>query len=270
MSTAVTPEITINNTAAEIRAAMDAQAAAEVQPVESVPAETPSVPSSPEWGQMAENPDGTYQVTLATGEVFKGTAREVIAKQAEAQYNTKRWGLDWKQKAESAQPQQTDPSLAPSGIDPAIEAEQLRQYQRQLGLEAFSASLGVPIEQVPQVLQQHQQAQAAWQINSNYMDFVTACHDFQETPENNAALMSYLREPTDGRVWSADEMRVAWARAVYDKRATPYVPPNVPPAPSRPPMMPSSGATQTANEPNYWTMPKDQLKKLAFGDGNGY
>ena len=75
MSTAVTPEITINNTAAEIRAAMEAQAAAEVQPVESAPVvETPSAPSSPEWGQMAENTDGTYQVTLATGEVFKGTA----------------------------------------------------------------------------------------------------------------------------------------------------------------------------------------------------
>ena len=266
MSTAVTPEITINNTAAEIKAAMEAQAAAEVQPVESAPIETPSAPSSPEWGQMAENPDGTYQVTLATGEVFKGTAREVIAKQAEAQYNTKRWGLDWKQKAESSQPQQTDPSLAPPAIDPAIEAEQLRQYQRQLGLESLSAALGIPVEQVPQVLQQHEQAQLQWQINSTYMDFVTACPDYQETPENNAAMLDYLNAvPANGRFWSADDLRVAWARAVYDKKANPFVPPQ-PPAPVfRPPMMPTNGAASQANEPNPWTMPKDQLKKLAFG-----
>ena len=88
----------------------------------------------------------------------------------------------------------------------------------------------------------------------------------RDVQKTHAALMSYLNAvPANGRFWSADDMRVAWARAVYDKRANPYVPPNYRLHRSRPPMMPSSGATQTANEPNPWTMPKADLKKLAFG-----
>ncbi len=38
--------------------------------------------------------DGVYHVSLLTGEIFKGTADEVITSLSEAHVNTKRWAQD--------------------------------------------------------------------------------------------------------------------------------------------------------------------------------
>jgi len=55
--------------------------------------------------EVTKLPDGRISAKLETGEVFEGDPLEVTQKMAEAHVNTKRWGQEWKQKAEAPPPQ---------------------------------------------------------------------------------------------------------------------------------------------------------------------
>ena len=70
--------------------------------------------------------NGRISAKLETGEVFEGDPLEVTQKMAEAHVNTKRWGQEWKQKAEAVPPVQQTPTTVQPPVD-ANEA-QLQQY----------------------------------------------------------------------------------------------------------------------------------------------
>lgn len=72
-------------------------------------------------------PDGKMHIELETGEVFDGDPLEVTQKMADAHVNTKRWGQEWKQKAEGSSNHQQPPvTQQPAAVDP--QQAQLQSY----------------------------------------------------------------------------------------------------------------------------------------------
>lgn len=253
------PEVTINNSAAEIKAAMEAP----VTPVVETPAPAPVVPqpTQAEWGQLAKNPDGSYQVTLATGEVFKGSADEVIAKQAEAHVHTKRWAQEIKTKAETpAAPVVETPQESPDDI--ATRNWLVEQTAKAFGMtpDEYRAA----VQQVFNTTQQTVQITRQQELNNAWLDFTQACPDFVDTPETCSALVEYL--PADvvaqKRVPSSDDLKRAHAAALYDKKYQPGQVTAQQPHVPVPPVMPSSGASTTVGEVDPYKIPIAELKKL--------
>lgn len=269
-----TPEITINNTAEEIRAAIETQAQPPATPAAAPTPDPAPQPVQGEWGQYTKNQDGSYQVTLSTGEVFKGSADEVIAKQAEAHVNTKRWAQE---KVNQAQP-------TPQPTVPQFSAEDVSLNN--WFLESLGRALTMTPEQyTPNALQfvgllnqMYSGSQSAaesareMQAQTAYIDFCQSCPDFADTDDQVKALLSYLPQDMQGekptRIPNAEDFKRAHAMALYDKKYAPAVAPtNSAPQVPRAPLMPSSGVSTQGAEPNPWAMPMDQLKKAAFPQG---
>ena len=258
MSTqAVTPEVPTNTT--DIKAAWEAQVTPPTQatsPAEPEPAAPPAPPAEkPAWGSLSKNDDGSYQVTLATGEVFKGTADEVIAKQAEAHVNTKKWGQDWKQKFETAQPQNTPPTAS----QPQESPEEIATREWMIG--QLAKALNVTPEQFKSVVPQMFEVTQKQTVNAAWADFTQACPDYADTPENAAALVEYLPQEViaQQRPPSAKELRDAHLNAMYDKKYQPVVPAQSTSAPPRPPAMPSSGTAATVPPKDPSRMTKEEI-----------
>lgn len=219
------------------------------------PAVTPAAPAAPEWGQMAKGEDGTYQVTLATGEVFKGTADEVIQKQAEAHVQTKRWGQEWKQKADAATPA-APATPAPVAVDPAVQAT------RDWMLAEQAAALGMTAEEYKARVQMVFQTSDAMATNIAIADFHKMCPGYVDTPENSEAIKAYFPDNFD-HFPTAQELKQAYALAVVDGKITPAAPQAAQPAQARPVPMPAANATQTAVNVDAWKMPLEDLAKAA-------
>jgi hypothetical protein len=130
--------------------------------------------------------DGTFEVKLETGEVFKGDPMEVTTKLAEAQVNTKRWGQGFKQELETLKATPPSPVVPPTPPTPqAAEEAQLQGYlveqtARGLGFKdaaAYRAKLANVLETTEEV-----------RNNLVATNFMQQCPDFPNTPESISAL----------------------------------------------------------------------------------
>lgn len=243
----------------ELRAAV----MAEPQPV-AAPEPQPT-PVAPEWGQMSKADDGTYQVTLTTGEVFKGTADEVIQKQAEAQYNTKRWAQEWKQKAEAVpvapvQPPQQPPVPQSTPEELAAEDWVASAYER-----ALARRLGLTVDEL-----RTRQTVSIESSPANFQDrqvngFTTMCPDWVETPENLAEMKKLFNGvELEYGFPTTQQLDLAWNYLKGKGLVKPMQ--AVPPAqPMRlPPPTPGATGSQPPSTQGAWTMPLDQLRAAAF------
>jgi len=136
--------------------------------------------------KVEQSEDGkTMKVQLETGEVFEGDPISVTNKMAEAHVSTKRWGQEWKTKAE------TPPAATP--VPPAANQEEanlqkylLDQQAKALGL-SDGAALKARLEQMGQITERvANQAVAA--------DFMNACPDFPNTQPAIDAISKKVEE----------------------------------------------------------------------------
>lgn len=251
MSTAATtPEITQTSPAVEPQAA--------AQPTPTTPSVEPSAAPpapQPEWGNISKNTDGSYEVKLATGEVFKGTADEVIAKQAEAHVNTKRWAQEIRRVATGTpQPQ------------PQLTQEQIVQRDTQRWvMSQVAAALNIDPERFPQIVNEMYANTQQSAMRSAWADFTSSCPDYADTPQNAEAIVDYLPQDViaQQRPPSSEELRRAHAIAIYEKRYQPVSQQSQTASTPVPPIMPSSGGGSSAPEANLMKMPMAQLKAMA-------
>lgn len=127
------------------------------------------------------------KVELETGEVFEGDPIEVTNKMAAAHVSTKKWGQEWKAKAEAP------PVVTPPPVTPNANAEEL-QLQKYL-LEQTAKGLGynsaeeykADLAKVKSVTErQANQAVAA--------DFIQQCPDFPNSEASIEALKTKMEK----------------------------------------------------------------------------
>lgn len=226
-------------------------------------------------------PDGKLHVELETGEKFDGDPLEVTTKLAEAQVNTKRWGQEWKSKAETPPTPTVTPTATPA---PTAEEKQLQDYLA----SQLAASLNLKPEELkslPTVLATHQQAVVEWRRNNAMLSFQSkhpefpnsdeaseklverAEKDFQvdidalalANPEQAAAVLSaaHLACVNDGtyKPLSSQQINESWAREMVSAGRAQAPPP---------PMIPSNSPDATTGTNTEWTMKLDDLRNLAI------
>lgn len=158
--------------------------------------------------KIEKAPDGKISVELETGEKFSGDPLEVTQKMAEAHVSTKRWGQEWKTKAETP-PVQTPPNAAQPPAD-ANEA-QLQQYL----LNQTAKGLGYEnADQFKADLQMVKGTTAKVNHQLVATEFMALNQDFPNTPEAIDALSKKI----DEMKWdfSAQSMTAAHALLVRE------------------------------------------------------
>lgn len=162
-------------------------------------------------GKVTENGDGTYTVTLQTGEIFKGTATEVMQAQAAAQVNTKLWARQWKEKASQPQPTaelNTQPAPQPAeqnysgSLSQDLAQRQADALAQQFGFSDRNEMLqwGETVNQKIATIQDYENEKLATQ-------FCRDCPDFPGTPESVSAVTSIIEN--NGWEWNADSLQAA-------------------------------------------------------------
>lgn len=127
-------------------------------------------------------PDGKLHVELETGEKFDGDPLEVTTKLAEAQVNTKRWGQDWKAKAEAP------PTPPVPVVPPTPEAQNEAQLQAYL-LNQTAKALGYEnAEQYKADIAKVKKTTDEMTNNLVASQFMAQCPDFPNSPEAIDAL----------------------------------------------------------------------------------
>lgn len=122
------------------------------------------------------------KVTLETGEIFEGDPLEVTNKMAAAHVETKRWGQDWKKKAE------TPPVVPPVNANqtatntPTVEETQLRKYLLDQTAQALGYKDG---EEYKADLIKAKGVTEKIANQSVAADFISQCPDF---PNNDASI----------------------------------------------------------------------------------
>src|SRR5580765_2109816 len=129
--------------------------------------------------------DGRISAKLETGEIFEGDPLEVTQKMAEAHVSTKRWGQEWKQKAEAVpavQPVQPQPATAQPPVD--ANEKQLQQYLATNTVAGLG--LGTP-EEVKSEWEELKQFKEQVQTNNAITQFYQMHPEFPGTKEANDA-----------------------------------------------------------------------------------
>lgn len=252
------------------------------QSVEPTPQAQPqALPDAP-YTLAQEN--GSFVLKYKTGEVFKGANEmEVFRKAAENAVRTTEWARTVKAQYDQFQQNPNQPVQMPNEPTTPEQEAQAAMLQAQAVREFFmkdvvtpelSASivanaLGVPVDQLPQVLEQYQSTfQDNYQRNQ-LRDFHASCPEYADLPEQADALASTLVEMHGGQVPpnyvpSAQDLRLAWAMALHEGKAQPYIHRTPPPAPKFPVMPTVNAASQSlTGGQDVWSMPLDQLATLA-------
>ena len=217
-------------------------------------------------------PDGNLNIELETGERFSGDPLEVTQKMAEAHVSTKRWGQEWKQKAEAVPPPQSTTQQAP--VDPNEKATQdwlLNQTAKALGYnsgEEYKADLGRVKSSTEEVSKQ-----------TALQQFFTQHPEYPGTPEANdmigkifdekgwkdmtadnlhfahlEALDRHRRDPKQGyEPLSTEAVNSAWANNMQQASR-----------PSAPPMLRSNNPEVGSGGTDPYSMPMDQLRAQAI------
>jgi hypothetical protein len=164
------------------------------------------------FGDVKQLPNGTYEVTLATGEVFRGDAETVMREQAKAQVHTKRYAQQLKQQIANPSAQ-----AQPSNGNGSEVAENsfgvwaANENARALGFADHNEMI-----QWGQNLQATQQEQAAkleeYENMKDAADFMQRCQDFPNTDQAIEALGTIIEN--QGWEWTPDAMEIAHTMAV--------------------------------------------------------
>ncbi|HWR14948.1 MAG TPA: PepSY domain-containing protein [Terriglobales bacterium] len=239
--------------------------------------------------EVKNGPDGV-QIHLETGEVYKGKSEsEAWGRLAESKAHQSRYIRqlnEFKNKYEAwkkgdinlpspSMPQQ--PVFAPE-LTPEQEHQLAQEFSqdffssqftpevaKNVGEQALAQVLNVPVDALPNVINDIQTVTRNFQLETTYLDFQRSCQDYMETPQNMQAVLKYLN-PQPNSLPTSQDLLNAWALAVYTGEAQPA--PRVDPLPPRPapPVMPSN-MSPTASEPDAWKMPINELRQAVQRGG---
>jgi len=130
---------------------------------------------------------GRFKTELLTGEVFEGTAQEILAKQGQAQVSTKLWAKD--QVTKAAQPATPATPEAPQSVFANAEEQAAAEYAAGL----VAKSLGYPDAQtMRRALGMIQETSSTFAAQNIELQFLTAQPDFNNTKENNEKLLGNI------------------------------------------------------------------------------
>jgi hypothetical protein len=222
-------------------------------------------------------PDGNLSVELETGEKFTGDALAVTEKMAEAHVNTKRWGQEWKQKAETPH-QQPNNVPGTASQQPMVDPQE-KQLQDYL-LNQTAKALGY--DSADQYKADLMKVRGTTEKVNNQLvatEFLALNQDFPNTPESVEALSKKI----DEMGWGFDQQSMTAAHALLVREhgtdpAKGYAPltaeqinsawaNNMQQAsrPGAPPMIHGQSPDaqrQSQNEP--WNMKMDELRAAAI------
>ena len=240
---------------------------------------------------LVDQPDGTFNVVLQSGETFKGFPqslkgenREAIRRLAEGRVSTQQYYQSLLEQAvaqqQPANGQQTQPQAQPQAQpanDPAVNQNQsltdwfLDETAKRFGYQ--NGNEMVADQNARYQREQHNNAELEQIKNERtVLAFFAAHPEYPNSDLANNALEQIINR--NGWEYTPDTMAAAHLLAVQNHVYQPltreeiaasngYAPPAHRPAP--PPMLQSNNPdTQTA-PPDPWNMPLDQLRKQALG-----
>jgi hypothetical protein len=232
-----------------------------------------------------DQPDGTFDAKLVTGETFRGFKanenRDAIRKIAESKVNTRRRYENLVQ--QPANGQQTQPQAQPQAQpanNPTAENQSLTDWFLDETAKRFGYQNGA--EMVADQNARYQREQKNNEVLEQYKNRNIVSQFFMEHPEypntdqaNNALEQIISRNNWD---WNPDTMAAAHALAMQHRvyqplsqeeiaAASGYAPPAHRPTP---PPIPRGGNPETSTtQADPWNMPLDQLRKQALGAQTG-
>lgn len=204
-------------------------------------------------------PDGNFNVELETGERFTGDALSVTEKMAEAHVNTKRWGQEWKQKAEAVQqPVQAAPEQ--HAVDPQQKATE--------DWVATTAAKGFGLGSAEDLKRQWQDVMAFTEQAKSNMAITQFYQMHPEYPGSQAA-HDVIGKIMEERNWplSADNLEAAHLTAMQRKLYEPVPVGNSQGQqyrPTPPPMLQGSNPEQYTGNADPYNMTLADLRKLAI------
>jgi hypothetical protein len=240
-----------------------------------------------------DQPDGTFDAKLVTGETFRGFKadenRDAIRTLAESKVNTRRHYENLAQQQQPANGQQTQiqpqeqPQAQPAN-NPTAEGPSLTDYLAQQTMEGVARQFGyensaefVADQKARYQREQENNALLETYKNQNIVSqFFMEHPDYPQTPQSDAALEQIINR--NGWEWTPDSMAAAHALAVQGRAYQPlsqeqiavangYAPEVRRPAP---PPMPRGGNPESGTPAqSEYEMPLDQLRKLALGTQRG-
>jgi hypothetical protein len=236
-----------------------------------------------------DQPDGTFDAKLVTGETFRGFKanenRDAIRKIAESKVNTRRHYENLVQQQQPANGQQTQvqpqeqPQAQPAN-NPTAENQSLTDWFLDETAKRFGYQNGA--EMVADQNARYQREQQNNEVLELYKNQNTVSQFFMEHPEYpntdqaNNALEQIINR--NGWEWTPDTMAAAHALAVQHRVYQPlsqqeiavangYAPEAHRPAP--PPMIRGGNPETGTPVQSEWEMPLDQLRKRALGAQTG-
>lgn len=249
--TPVTPPAPVPAEQVNVNMPKEQIAAAVPAPAPAPPAEVAPTPDNPVVTKDLGN--GQYEVKYLSGEVFKGTASEILIKQGQSNYNTKVWA---KTEIEKAKQPAAPPEPAKTSLFATPEEEATAKYVTELQAKA----LGFPsAEAYQEALSRVQQNTEQFAGQNLSIQFAAAAPEFNATPENSEKLLNvvdqlgltqqFVNGQTDQQL---NILRAAHAFAlqnkVYEPRPPATAAPVTPPVP--PPPIPSSGPVDLTTVPD--------------------
>jgi hypothetical protein len=248
------------------------------------PNHRPAPPNNPNEPLVTfiDQPDGTFDAKLVTGETFRGFKanenRDAIRKIAESKVNTRRHyeNLVQQQPANSQQPQ---PQAQPAN-NPNAENQSLTDWFLDETAKRFGYQNGA--EMVADQNARYQREQKNNEVLEQYKNQNTLSQFFMEHPEYpntdqaNNALETIINR--NGWEWTPDSMAAAHALAVQHRVYQPlsqqeiavangYAPESHRPTP--PPIPRSNAPDNTPSQSGLWEMPLDQLRKQILAGQTG-
>lgn len=230
--------------------------------------------------EVTKNEDGTVEVRLETGEVYKGDPIKVLDEMGESYVSGKRWTQNIKAENENLKAQHLNPPAPPppaTAVNSDVVAlrnylgDELGQYMGYKGGEELKSEL------------EQMKAAKERQVNSQIAeDFMLACPEF---PSNDDAV-NKLTAKVDQMGWQYNQqsLMAAHLMCVREKAYEPLTPEQInaswaqnmqvasgtTPTPTVPPTPPQGGAPGNADQTNPWAMTTDELrKKVLEGGGLG-
>lgn len=226
--------------------------------------------------EVKKNDDGTVEVKLESGEIFKGDPLDVMNKMADAQVSTKRWSQNIKAENENlkaqryAAPDPVAPAAQPAGNadEIALQSYLLDQHAKALGYKSGSEYQ----EDVQRIKATSDQA-ANNQVAESFM---LACPEFPSTPESVDKLTSKIDQL--GWQYNQQSLMAAHLMCVREGAYKPLTPEEVNATwannmqqasggRSTPPQAPQGNAPGGNENYNPWAMPTDELRKKVLDQG---
>jgi len=233
-----------------------------------------------------DQPDGTFDAKLVTGETFRGFKadenRDAIRKLAESKVNTRRHYENLAQQQQPANGQQTQPQpQAQPGNDPALSPNQsLTDWFLDETAKRFGYQNGA--EMVADQNARYQREQKNNEVLEQYKNQNIVSQFFMDHPEYpntdqaNNALETIINR--NGWEWTPDSMAAAHALAVQHRVYQPLTQEEIAAAngyapqvhrPTPPPIPRSNAPDNTQSQSGLWEMPLDQLRKQILAGQTG-